>query len=81
MQVYQKFITLGFRKTSDYKTNRLPIIHPIDCSSYMNDLLNLGRKPHPHSVESVLIRPKWEIIKNILRPKTKKKLRIFGSLS
>ncbi len=70
MRVYQKFVTLGFRKTSDYRTDRLPTIHRIDATDYLVDLLNLGSRPHPQQVEAVLIRAKWPVISKQIRKKT-----------
>lgn len=71
MSVYQKFVMLGFRKTSDYKTDRLPKIHPIDCSYLLPELLELSaRKSHPKDIETILIKAKWKIIKGLIRHKT-----------
>jgi len=70
MRLYQKFTTMGFRMMPKYRTDRAPQIHPVDCTPYIENLLELGRKPHPQQVEAVLVRARWPIIKQCLRPKT-----------
>ena len=70
MKLYQKFVTLGFRQVTSYRTDRLPKLYDIDCSDCLPDLLTLGRKAHAHAIEKILIRPKWECIKKNLRKKT-----------
>jgi SAM-dependent methyltransferase len=70
MKLYQKFTTMGFRMMPKYRTDRTPQIHPVDCTPYIQNLLELGTKPHPQQVESVLVRARWPIIKRYLEPKT-----------
>lgn len=70
MRLYQKFTTMGFRMMPKYRSDRLPQIHPVDCTPYIQNLLELGHKPHPQQVEAVLVRARWPIIKRFLRPKT-----------
>ena len=70
MRLYQKFTTMGFRMMPKYRSDRLPQIHPVDCTPYIHNLLELGHKPHPQQVEAVLVRARWPIIKRFLRPKT-----------
>ena len=70
MKLYQKFTTMGFRMMPKYRTDRAPQIHPVDCTPYIQNLLELGHKPHPQQVEAVLVRARWPIIKRYLKPKT-----------
>lgn len=70
MKLYQKFTTMGFRMMPRYRSDRAPQIHPIDCTPYIQNLLELGHKPHPQQVEAVLVRARWPIIKRYLKPKT-----------
>lgn len=70
MKLYQKFTTMGFRMMPKYRTDRAPQIHPVDCTPYIQRLLELGHKPHPQQVEAVLVRARWPIIKRFLKPKT-----------
>jgi len=70
MKLYQKFTTLGFRMMPKFRSDRVPQIHPVDCTPYVEELLALGVRPHPQQVEAVLVRARWPIIKNCLRPKT-----------
>jgi SAM-dependent methyltransferase len=70
MKLYQKFTTMGFRMMPKYRTDRAPQIHPVDCTPYIQNLLELGHKPHPQQVEAVLVRARWPIIRRYLKPKT-----------
>jgi superfamily II DNA or RNA helicase/SAM-dependent methyltransferase len=70
MKLYQKFTTMGFRMMPKYRADRAPQIHPVDCTPYIQNLLELGNKPHPQQVEAVLVRARWPIIKCYLKPKT-----------
>lgn len=70
MKLYQKFTTMGFRMMPKYRSDRAPQIHPVDCTPYIQNLLELGHKPHPQQVEAVLVRARWPIIKRYLKPKT-----------
>jgi SAM-dependent methyltransferase len=70
MKLYQKFTTMGFRMVPQLQQSRIPIIHPIDATPYLEDLFSLGYRPHPQQVEAVLVRARWPIIKQHLRAKT-----------
>jgi SAM-dependent methyltransferase len=70
MRLYQKFTTMGFRMMPKYRSDRVPKIHPVDCTPYILNLLELGHNPHPQQVEAVLVRARWPVIKRFLRPKT-----------
>ena len=50
--------------------SRIPRIHPIDATPYLEELFALGHRPHPQQVESILVKARWPIIKQYLRPKT-----------
>lgn len=70
MKLYQKFTTMGFRMMPRFRTDRLPKIHPVDCTPYIENLLALGHKPHPQQIEAILVRARWPVIKQYLQPKT-----------
>jgi len=70
MKLYQKFTTMGFRMMPKYSTDRIPQIHPVDCTPYLEDLVALGARPHPQQVEATLVRARWPVIKRCLKPKT-----------
>jgi hypothetical protein len=70
MKLYQKFTTMGFRMVPKYRSDRVPQIHPVDCTPSLDALLSLGTKPHPQQVEAILVRARWPVIKKYLRPKT-----------
>jgi len=70
MKLYQKFTTMGFRMMPKYRSDRVPQIHPIDCTPSLDELLALGTKPHPQQVEAILVRARWPVISKYLRPKT-----------
>lgn len=70
IKLYQKFTTMGFRMMPKYRSDRVPQIHPVDCTPYIEELLALGPRPHPQQVEAVLVRARWPVIRKFLRPKT-----------
>ncbi|BBE50948.1 hypothetical protein OYT1_ch1391 [Ferriphaselus amnicola] len=70
MKLYQKFTTMGFRMMPKYRSDRIPKIHPVDCTPSLDALLALGTKPHPQQVEAILVRARWPVISQYLRPKT-----------
>jgi phosphoglycolate phosphatase-like HAD superfamily hydrolase len=70
MKLYQKFTTMGFRMMPKYRSDRVPKIHPVDCTPSLDALLALGTKPHPQQVEAILVRARWPVISQYLRPKT-----------
>ncbi|MEL6229167.1 MAG: DEAD/DEAH box helicase [Cyanobacteria bacterium J06627_3] len=70
MKLYQKFTTMGFRMLPQRQQSRIPRIHPIDATPYLEELFALGHRPHPQQVESILVKARWPIIKQYLRPKT-----------
>ncbi len=70
MKLYQKFTTMGFRMMPQHQQSRIPTIHPIDATPYLEELFALGHRPHPQQVEAVLVKARWSIIKQHLRPKT-----------
>lgn len=70
MKLYQKFTTMGFRMMPKYRSDRVPQIHPVDCTPYVEELLALGPTPHAQQVEAVLVRARWPVIRKCLRPKT-----------
>lgn len=70
MKLYQKFTTMGFRMMPKYRSDRMPKIHPVDCTPSLDALLALGTKPHPQQVEAILVRARWPVISQYLRPKT-----------
>jgi superfamily II DNA or RNA helicase len=70
MKLYQKFTTMGFRMLPQRQQSRIPTIHPIDATPYLEDLFALGHRPHPQQVESILVKARWPVIKQHLRPKT-----------
>lgn len=70
MKLYQKFTTMGFRMMPKYRSDRVPQIHPVDCTPSLDALLALGTRPHPQQVEAILVRARWPVIGKYLRPKT-----------
>ena len=70
MKLYQKFTTMGFRMLPLRQQSRIPTVHPIDATPYLEDLFALGHRPHPQQVESILVKARWPIIKQKLRSKT-----------
>ena len=70
MKLYQKFTTMGFRMMPQNQISRIPQIHPVDCTPYLEDLFALGHRPHPQQVEAILVRARWSIIRQHLRAKT-----------
>ena len=70
MKLYQKFTTMGFRMIPQHQQSRIPTVHPIDATPYLEDLFALGHRPHPQQVEAVLVKARWSAIKLHLRPKT-----------
>ena len=70
MRMYQRFTTLGFRMIPKSEISREPQIHPIDATPLLGELLSLGTRPHPQTVEAVLVKARWPIIKKCLRKKT-----------
>jgi len=70
MKLYQKFTTMGFRMIPQHQQSRIPTVHPIDATPYLEDLFALGHRPHPQQVEAVLVKARWSAIKQHLRPKT-----------
>lgn len=70
MKLYQKFTTMGFRMMPKYRSDRIPQVHPVDCTPSLGALLALGTRPHPQQVEAILIRARWPVISKFLRPKT-----------
>ncbi|HEY9663253.1 MAG TPA: DEAD/DEAH box helicase [Allocoleopsis sp.] len=70
MKLYQKFTTMGFRMMPQNQLSRIPQIHPVDCTPYLEDLFALGHRPHPQQVEAILVRSRWAIIRQYLRAKT-----------
>lgn len=70
MKLYQKFTTMGFRMIPQHQQSRIPTVHPIDATPYLEDLFALGHRPHPQQVEAVLVKARWSAIKKHLRPKT-----------
>jgi len=53
-----------------HQQSRVPTIHPIDATPYLEDLFGLGYRPHPQQVEAILVKARWSIIKQHLHPKT-----------
>lgn len=70
MKLYQKFTTMGFRMMPKYRPDRVPKIHPVDCTPSLNALLALGTRPNPQQVEAILVRARWPVIRKYLRAKT-----------
>lgn len=70
MKLYQKFTTMGFRMIPQHQQSRIPTVYPIDATPYLEDLFALGHRPHPQQVEAVLVKARWSMIKQHLRPKT-----------
>lgn len=70
MKLYQKFTTMGFRMVPLNQKSRKPNIYPVDATPYLEELFSLGNRPHPQQVEAVLVKARWPIIKQHLRPKT-----------
>lgn len=70
IKLYQKFTTMGFRMMPKYRSDRVPQIHPVDCTPSLDALLALGTRPHPQQVEAILVRARWPVISKYLRPKT-----------
>jgi superfamily II DNA or RNA helicase len=70
MKLYQKFTTMGFRMIPQHQQSRIPTVHPIDATPYLEDLFALGHRPHPQQVEAILVKARWSVIKQYLRPKT-----------
>lgn len=70
MKLYQKFTTMGFRMLPQRQQSRIPTVHPIDATPYLEDLFTIGHRPHPQQVESILVKARWPIIKKNLRAKT-----------
>lgn len=61
---------MGFRMMPKYRSDRVPQIHPVDCTPSLDALLALGTRPHPQQVEAILVRARWPVISKYLRPKT-----------
>lgn len=70
MKLYQKFTTMGFRMIPQHQQSRIPTVYPIDATPYLEDLFALGHRPHPQQVEAILVKARWSMIKQYLRPKT-----------
>lgn len=70
IKLYQKFTTMGFRMMPKYRSDRVPQIHPVDCTPSLDALLALGTRPHPQQVEAILVWARWPVISKYLRPKT-----------
>ncbi len=69
MKIYQKFTTMGFRMMPQNQKSRTPRIHPVNCTPYLEELFALGYRPHPQHVETVLVKARWSIIQQYLKPK------------
>ena len=70
MKLYQKFTTMGFRMMPQHQQSRIPTIHPIDATPYLEELFALGHRSHPQKIEAILVKARWPIIKRHLRSKT-----------
>lgn len=70
MKIYQKFTTMGFRMMPQNQKSRTPHIYPVNCTPYLEELFALGYRPHPQHIETVLVKARWSIIQQHLKPKT-----------
>jgi hypothetical protein len=70
MKVYQQFTLMGLRMMPEPLIDRTPITYDIDASAYLEELLQLGRKPHPQAVDAVLLQAKLPTIIDCIRAKT-----------
>ena len=70
MKIYQKFTTMGFRMMPQNQKSRTPHIYPVNCTPYLEELFALGHRPHPQQIEAILVKARWSIIQQHLKPKT-----------